>query len=230
LYIFWIGGDFMSGRFFSGTLLASVILLAKHFPTVKPAEGFGIFILIALLAYSSPTPTFTSVDDASLNTGRTDSNGIYDLRSFYFQNSGLLHWRNNYLSPFHEWAFRGMEYRKQHKRYAIEGAIGYLGYFAGPEVFIIDPNALSDPLLARLKPIKEEHWLPGHLKREIPDGYIDTLRSGGNMFENHDLGLFYEKLWLIVRGPIFSKERAEAIWKMNTGQYDHLLESYESQY
>jgi len=35
---------------------------------------------------------------------------------------------------------------------------------------------------------------------------------------------------LIVRGPIFSKERAEAIWKMNTGQYDHLLESYESQY
>ncbi len=227
-YLVWIGGDYMSGRFFSGALLVSVVLLARQFAEIEPTEGLIAFALIVAAAYASPTPTLTSVNDETFSTGRTDVSGIYDLRSYYFQTSGLIFTRNNYQKPFHEWVSRGLMFRESKKNYLIEGTIGYTGYFAGPRLFIIDPNALADPLLARLKPIPNEHWLPGHFEREVPAGYVETLRGGRNYFEDQSLGEYYMKLWLIINGPIFSPERFEAIWKMNTGQYDHLLQSYEN--
>jgi arabinofuranosyltransferase len=226
-YLIWIGGDYMSGRFFSGALLVSVILLARQFADIEPTEGIIALVLIVIAAYASPTPTLTSVNDETLRTGRTDVSGIYDLRSYYFQTSGLIYTRNNYQKPFHEWVFRGIMFKESQKNYLVEGTIGYTGYFAGPRLFIIDPNALSDPLLARLKPIPNEHWLPGHFAREVPNGYMETLRSGRNEFEDKSLGEYYMKLWLIIKEPIFSTQRLEAIWKMNTGQYDYLLQSYE---
>ena len=227
-YIVWIGGDYMSGRFFSGALLVSVILLARQLSDIEPTEGIIAFLLIVLVAYASPTPTLTSVSSETYSTGRTDVSGIYDLRSYYFQTSGLIYARKNYQKPFHEWVFRGLMFRESQKNYLVEGTIGYTGYFAGPRLFMIDPNALSDPLLARLNPIPNEHWLPGHFAREIPEGYQDTLRSGTNRFADQSLGDYYMKLWLIIREPIFSLGRFEAIWKMNTGQYDYLLQAYES--
>lgn len=227
-YLVWIGGDYMSGRFFSGALLVSVILLARQLKEIESVEGVIALVFIILVAYASPTPTLTSVDDETFQTGRTDVNGIYDLRSYYFQTSGLIYARNNYQEPYHEWVFRGLMFRNSKKNYLVEGTIGYTGYFAGPRLFIIDPNALADPLLARLRPIKNEHWVPGHFAREVPNGYMETLRSGKNMFENHSLGEYYMKLWLIIREPVFSPARLETIWKMNTGQYDYLLQSYEN--
>jgi arabinofuranosyltransferase len=218
----------MSGRFFSGALLVSVILLARQLKEIESVEGVIALVFIILVAYASPTPTLTSVDDETFQTGRTDVNGIYDLRSYYFQTSGLIYARNNYQEPYHEWVFRGLMFRNSKKNYLVEGTIGYTGYFAGPRLFIIDPNALADPLLARLRPIKNEHWVPGHFAREVPNGYMETLRSGKNMFENHSLGEYYMKLWLIIREPVFSPARLETIWKMNTGQYDYLLQSYEN--
>ncbi len=227
-YLVWIGGDYMSGRFFSGALLVGVILLARQLAEIETTAGILAFALIALVGYASPTPTLTSVSAETYSTGRTDVSGIYDLRSYYFQTSGLIYARNNYQKPFHEWVFRGLAFRQSKKYYLVEGTIGYTGYFAGPQLFIIDPNALSDPLLARLKPIPNEHWLPGHFMREVPAGYQNTLRSGINSFENKELGEYYMKLWLIIREPIFTPGRFEAIWKMNTGQYDYLLQSYEN--
>jgi arabinofuranosyltransferase len=228
LYLTWIGGDYMSGRFFSGALLVSVILLARQFADFEPTEAIIALVLIVAAGFASPTPTLTSVNDETFSTARTDVNGIYDLRSYYFQTSGLIYARNNYPKPFHEWVFRGIMFRESQKHYLVEGTIGYTGYFAGPQLFIIDPNALGDPLLARLKPIPQEHWIPGHFEREVPNGYLETIRSGRNEFEDKSLGEYYMKLWFIISGPIFSPERLEAIWKMNTGQYDYLLQTYES--
>ena len=226
-YLIWIGGDYMSGRFFSGALLVSVILLARQLVQVELTEGLVISALIVAAAYASPTPMLTSVSEETYSTGRTDVNGIYDLRSYYFQTSGLLYIRNGYPEPYHEWVFRGLKFKEDRKRYLIEGTIGYTGYFAGPDLFIIDPNALSDPLLARLKPVEKTTWIPGHFERAVPNGYLETLRTGSNQFEDQQLGEYYEKLSLIIRGPIFSWGRFTAIWKMNTGQYDYLLEEYE---
>lgn len=228
LYLIWIGGDYMSGRFFSGALLVGVILLGRQMTDLDPTESLVAFMLIVAMGFASPTPTLTSVDDSTFSTGRTDPHGIYDLRSYYFQTSGLIFARNNYPKPNHEWVARGLMFRGSKKNYLIEPTIGYTGYFAGPQLFIVDPLALSDPLLARLRPVPNEHWIPGHFVRDVPNGYLETIRSGQNMFEHQDLGEYYMHLWLIIEGPLFSTARWEAIWKMNTGQYDYLLESYDN--
>ena len=227
LYVAWIGADYMSGRFFSAALLVSVILLARQLIHVDFTHGLLVAGLVFAVAFSSPTPTMISVSDENFSTGRVDVNGITDWRSFSFQTSGLLYIRKGYQEPFHEWAFRGLEYRRSQIRFVTNGNVGYIGYFAGPQLHITDPNALTDPLLARLKPVAIPDWQAGHFRREVPSGYVETLRNDMNMFADKELGEYWEKLALITRGPVFSLERFLTIWRMNTGQYDFLLEHYE---
>jgi arabinofuranosyltransferase len=226
-YVVWIGADYMSGRFFSGALLVSVILLIRQFKDFDLAKGILVLALIFALGFASPTPTLISVSDETYSTGRTDVNGIVDWRSWSFQTSGLLYIRKGYMKPYHEWALRGLKFKKSQIRFLVNGNVGYIGYFAGPRLHIIDPNALADPLLARLKPIEIPDWQAGHFRRAVPAGYVETLRAGTNLFEDPHLGEFYEKLSLITRGPIFSWKRFVTIWKMNTGQYNYLLKEYE---
>jgi len=227
-YVIWIGADYMSGRFFSAALLVSVILLVRQFVNLELGEGILVTGLIFALAFASPTPTLISVSDENFSTGRIDVNGITDWRSYSFQTSGLLYIRKGYPEPFHEWAFRGLQYKRSQIRFLTNGNVGYIGYFAGPRLHITDPNALTDPLLARLKPIQIPDWQAGHFTRAIPDGYIETLRNETDMFADRQLGEYYAKLTLITQGPLLSWERLVAIWKMNTGQFDYLLEHYEA--
>ena len=106
-----------------------------------------------------------------------------------------------------------------------EKNVGFIGYFAGPAVHIVDRYALTDPLLARLSAVSVEKWRIGHFERDIPAGYVQTLRTGVNQIQNPNLAKYYDALALITRAPLFSRERLIAIWKMNTGQFDFLLES-----
>jgi len=108
-----------------------------------------------------------------------------------------------------------------------ETGIGMVGYFGGPHVHIIDLLGLADPLLARLPSKDINDWRIGHFWRNVPAGYIETIKSGQNQLTNPDLAAYYNKLHLIVSGDIWSLKRWEAIWKMNTGQYDYLLDRYK---
>ena len=100
------------------------------------------------------------------------------------------------------------------------------GYFAGPDEYIVDLNALANPLLARLPVPEEKKWRIGHFERLIPGGYLETLMSGQNKLCNQDLAQYYDKLSLITRGRLLDPERLKAIWQINTGQLDHLLRAY----
>jgi hypothetical protein len=65
-------------------------------------------------------------------------------------------------------------------------------------------------------------------KRDISDrllGYYQTLREGQNRISDPNLAAYYAHLSLIIRGPLFDPERLAAIWKMNTGQYDYLVDT-----
>ena len=107
--------------------------------------------------------------------------------------------------------------------------IGFLGYYAGPKVHIIDMFAIADPLLARLPVRTDKTWRIGHFKRDIPPGYEQTFRDGKNDLKNAALIQYYDHLRSIISGPLWSGERWLAIWKINTGQYDYLLNSYLKQ-
>jgi tetratricopeptide (TPR) repeat protein len=124
--------------------------------------------------------------------------------------------------PDHEWAAIGRERRELGHAVDIESAVGFLGFFAGPEMHIVDRPALADPLLARLPAARG--WRIGHFFRVIPNGYIETLASGQNEICDERLALYYDKLSLVTRGDLFAGNRLAEIWKLNTGQYDDLID------
>ena len=104
------------------------------------------------------------------------------------------------------------------------------GYYAGPDVFIIDGMGLGDALLARLPAIADPLWRIGHYRRTIPDGYKETLSTGEPSFLDQSLGQYYSYLLKIIRGPLFTRERWKLIWRFNTGYYNHLIKQCDYAY
>jgi hypothetical protein len=48
-------------------------------------------------------------------------------------------------------------------------------------------------------------------------------RTGENRIEDPSIAQYYDHLKIIVSGELWSWRRLDAFWKMNTGQYEHLL-------
>ncbi|MCE5229854.1 hypothetical protein LLG95_09690 [bacterium] len=226
LYIVHIGGDFMSGRFFGAPMLAAIVILARLELAwwaracafaVALAIGFPTLLELAKTGYAHPTYSEDYIDQ----------NGIADERAFYHGVSGLDH------------ASRDLSL----KRYSgadAEGprevipykAIGIAGFNAGASVYILDKYALADPLLARLPARRTIFWRVGHFERRIPDGYVETLRSGKNRIADRDLAEYYDHLCRLTRGPLLSAGRLGEIARFNFGFYNDLInrEFYGSPY
>ncbi len=230
LYILWIGGDFMGGRFFTVPFLLGVILILRYSQLDKVKGGIPAMCIFLITSLVQPNvPIFTGRDfgkDPSKFKDEHD-HGIGDERMFYFQVSSLAHWEKGKPMPCNAFAQQGREYRKLNKKIVkAHGSIGYRGFFGGPNVHIVDYNALADPLLARLPAIIRPTWRIGHFGRYLPEGYLKTIESdtGENYIRDVDLAKFYEHLRLIIRGPIWSWDRWVDIFKMNLGMYNHLID------
>jgi arabinofuranosyltransferase len=226
LYVVKIGGDFMSGRFLSAPLLCAMAIIANIKPVLlHRREAWGLLPIAVLIGLLAPLPTYR-VHQARF----IDAHGIADEREFYYNSTGLLRNREFNTQPHHEGVLRGQAARKEaeeagDRKVIYAGSLGFQGYYAGPMVHIIDHFGLGDPLLARLPSVRYPTWRMGHFERTVPQGYISSCYTTRNLIENPQLNEYYEALNLIVRGKLFSSERLSAIWKMNTGQYDHLVEA-----
>ncbi len=225
-YIVYIGGDFMSGRFFTAPLFLSVILLVRRVQDSSLLEKYVWIGLVLLLGiWLAPLKSFADPLASDLSTFDTTS-GIADERFGYYRYSNLLLMSRDANMPLHPFAQTGKNYHDQNQKFLLGEAIGMTGYFAGPQTYFIDPLGLADPLLARLPVADLTAWRSAHFERKIPDGYMDSLVGGTNRIVDPNLATFYDKLRLIVSGDIWSTARWEAVWKMNTGQYDYLLDAY----
>jgi arabinofuranosyltransferase len=226
-YVLSIGGDFMSGRFLTASLLVSALLLVRLLPNLPPRWKYATLGAVVLLGIFATPPTFIIDLHQPRFTEHDLQTGINDERAYYYPISGLLHYRPGRDVPFsgEGWVEHGKALRERGKAVVEEKNVGYIGYFAGPEVHIVDLYALCDPLLARLPTAWSAGWRIGHYERPVPAGYVQTLRTGVNQIQDPNLAAYYDQLALITRGPLFSRARLLAIWKMNTGQYNSLLES-----
>ena len=179
----------------------------------------GLFASPSNLSFNLHQPQFTEHD---LQTG------INDERAFYYPISGLIFYRPDRPVPLIDegWGERGIALRDKGVKVSAEKNVGFIGYFAGPSVHIIDQFALCDPLLARLPVAYPNDWRIGHFEREVPKGYLATLRTGQNSIDDPNLAIYYDKLSLIVRGPLWSRSRLLAIFEMNTGKYEHFISEY----
>jgi arabinofuranosyltransferase len=109
---------------------------------------------------------------------------------------------------------------------AVVPVIGLASLAAGPDVLVLDPYALADPLLARLPPADPTRLLIGHLKREIPAGYLEARETGGLDAMHPALADYYRKLRLVVSGPLLDRDRLRTIAGFQLGRYDGLLREY----
>ena len=228
LYVLSIGGDFMSGRFFSAAVLVSVLLLMRLLEPIHVRWKIGLAVLAVLIGLLAPYPTLLLRTNQPAFTQDDLRSGINDERAFYYQTTGLpaVLANNGQLSGSEGWVEHGLTLRASGRLVVQESNVGFVGYYAGPDVYLVDLYALSDPLLSRLPVPDPAHWRVGHFEREIPAGYVETLKSGTNQIKDPGLAAFYQKLSLITRGPLWSLARLRAIWEMNTGQDKSLLAGY----
>ncbi|MDQ6626339.1 MAG: hypothetical protein M3Y69_09435, partial [Verrucomicrobiota bacterium] len=234
LYVVKIGGDFMSGRFFSVPLFFAVTLLVQV--RMKTAAWLGLGALCFLIGASAKYPTIFYNEEykgiienpvpESRTSDVTDRRGIADERGWYFRDSGLLTVLTRYRStPSNAWAIAGAEARRNHLDLVEFSTPGLYGYYAGPGVHIIDTFALGDPLLSRLPIYDKKHWKVGHYGRAIPVGYVETITSGTNQIADPSIHELYRVTKILTRDPIWSVDRFGEILKANLGYYKGLIRS-----
>ncbi len=225
LYIMRIGGDYMSGRFFSAPLLVAVVLLVRsNWLNNLSRSGASLLVTVTLLlGLFSAHPVLLPIE--SERRWRDDF-GITDERQFYEAHTGLM--QNLVKDPpleSHWLASAGLQAKDEGQELLIKGGIGLAGYFAGPNVYILDNYALANTLLSHLPTANPDLWRIGHFNRKRPIGLEETVISGENELQDAQLAQYYDKLLLIMRGSLFDPLRLQAIWKMNTGQYDQLIDA-----
>jgi arabinofuranosyltransferase len=227
VYIMKIGGDFMTGRFFSVPFLAAVVLLvwANLRPMVYLALAvcfLGVGLLVQRPVLFADQTYFRDATPRDV----IDHTGVADERGFIYQSSGLLPvLQRNRLETIAFWADKGRTARKQGLKFDIFGNIGFYGFYAGPQEYILDPFALGDPLLSKL-PIAHKirkDWRIGHFERDVPAGYAETIQSGTNQIKDPRIAQLYDVIKEITEGPIWSWHRFVEIWRINTGHYRRLM-------
>jgi arabinofuranosyltransferase len=233
IYVVKVGGDFMSGRFLTVPLFLAVILLTRFdfsgIGTVPQLSLYGIALVVAF-SVSNPTVRISDYGDLKQGPVHVGSHGVLDERMLYFGGTGLMNVERDHQYPDFYWGIYGETARVTKKAVADNYAIGLFGLNAGPDVYVLDKLALADPLLARIPATRSLGWRTGHMERILPDGYLQTLLSKTNSITDPNLHLYYDKLSLIVKGNLFDPHRMVEIWKMNTGQYDGLIDKDKYRY
>ena len=234
IYIIRIGGDFMVGRHFTVlffiALCSLMEMMVKH--EIKEHSNMEkIFIAIAALGilWNLTTDAISS----QFLFGNTFNSPIADERAGYFKYTSLF---NNTLSYCKKgemvirdaWNEQGID-ELRHDNYSagILKMVPGITMYYNSDLYLNDLYGLGDPFLSKLPAVREENWRIGHMWREAPIGYHETIMYGENVIENKDISEYYEKIRLITRGDLFDKERLKAIVDINMGKYDYLKKNYE---
>lgn len=238
LYIVKIGGDFMSGRFFSVPFFFAVALLIHL--RLRKSTWLALAVLFIGLGLLARNPSVFNNERYATGTvwdfsgvapnSIFDQRGIADERAAYFPEVGLVTvLKHDRFVPLFAWAHQGMAARAKGRHIVVQRAPGLYGFYAGPAVHILDPYALGDPLLSKLPIVDAKNWRVGHYFRAVPAGYVASLQTGTNSLEDPQVRELYRVIKILTQDPIWSVERFKEIAKMNLGFYSNLIKSIPSQ-
>jgi len=223
-YVIKIGGDFMSGRFFSALLLAAAVLILKTTDINFSRANLVILGLIIALGLSASNPNLSNHLSPDDNIRKF---GITDERRVYFRTLALINLNWKTRLPDHIWAQQGLEHKAKGRVLSIGPSSGLFAFYAGPNLHVVDTHGLGDPLLARLPAYNTSNFIIGHFFRAVPDGYWKYKRSFGDQIKDKNLREYYQKLSILIHSEkLFSRGRLLTIWRFNTGYYDYLLKAY----
>ncbi len=222
-YILYIGGDFMSGRFFGPPFWVSLLLLAYTLLTAGHRIPYALATLCIGASFLGPFPPL--LEGSKSCCGKIDPNGIADEKQFYYQTTGLLNWKKLEPWPSHHFASIGREASLRGEKVALHASVGMIGFFSGPAIHIIDPYGLADPLLSRLTPVYTGAR-PGHYFRVLPVGYKETIQNGKLSFQNPIVSELYEAISVVTKDDLFSKKRFDTILSFMVGRFNPQLHQY----
>jgi len=237
VYVLRIGGDFMSGRFFTVPLFTALVILARVEPLGNSKYLIPLTLVMVLFSFFSPNPPLLSNETFGATTdpariALVEADRITDQRAFYYHWTGLLQNLTGTanLSNITE-VKDGVKFKSRKNRILRTTGIGLRGYYAGPTTYVVDEMALADPFLAWM-PRKNGWWIIGHFPRCVPPGYAKTLNAkllnprkinkNRNLIEDSELAAFYDQISLLNRAKLFDPNRIPAILNVNLGKYDYL--------
>lgn len=230
-YVVRVGGDFMSGRFFAVPTFVALALLAEvarvHLP--RRVAVTGAIGLSALLLLAFPRSATFAVP-----TGTIPPTGIVDERLAYVDTNAIERLSRTNSPETHAYSRDGRVARREGAAAQAAGhafvvqaiTVGMLGYYAGPDVVVIDAVALGDPLLARLPMDDARTWRVGHYARYVPRGYLKYRGSGDASDMDPALARYMEHVRLVISGDLTDPARLAAIVSWNLGLYDADLDDY----
>jgi arabinofuranosyltransferase len=228
-YVAWIGGDFMGGRFLTAAFLVSLLVAAHESQRAGASDTAGVGeagtqIMPAFFRWATAAAFLiglANLADRRVDRG-TECNipltGIVDERACYVEYTGLAvnlrqqKWRSHgYVTAFHK-AVEALD-----GNVVVFDLVGMAPFGDPRPIHIVEHYALSEPLLARIRFSTTSDWRPGHLYRELPAGYLETLKTGRNTIADPCLHRLHDRLSIVTTGPLFSGARFATIAALSFG-------------
>ena len=242
-YVFWIGGDFMAGRHWAAPFFLAVATLALWLER-RPAarDDHTVLALLAALLFArfalQPVLAQRNVIQER-GQGRFAMVRSGEIRVQRF-NCGFFEalFAPRGSPKDHEWSKMGLQAKKRaekhHKQHPGENyvvdfsAAGKPPFFAGPGVTYVDALGIVDPLLARLPDSDGKLRIIGHVRRDIPAGYLRARRTGDDSRMHPALAQYYRHLRVLTSAPLLAPERLTGIIDWTLGRSDVHLQHYVS--
>ena len=238
-YIIYIGGDFMMGRHFTVMHIIAVAgivhlmndMAGRNFRFSSLCKNAFVITVVACLMLSG-TLCATIGKEFLVNGRYAPGGAISDERAYYSPTTGLY---SNVRSLIKDgrmciedtWNYQAPdELRAQGVPGGIlDNAAGILVYY-NSDLYLNDTYCLGDPFLSKLPAIRQDTWRVGHLKREVPAGYRESVMYGGNRIEDENLAQYYDIICEMTEGKLFSMDRIKTVINWNLGKYDYLMDAY----
>jgi arabinofuranosyltransferase len=168
----------------------------------------------------SPTILFPNNDVANERAGYFPYTSLYRIIKSEID-------KENY--PLKVYHYHGPSIEKRiemgYKGDVVHFSPGIIVYNYGDRILLTDQGSVADPLLPYMGVDWEKskqfsaglgNWRIGHLQRAIPDGYRESLQKDANLIKDPEIHDLYDKILLVVRSDLFTKERFKTIWELNT--------------
>ena len=235
-YVFYVGGDFMVGRHYTVLFFISLVCMLRYFGDEEFNTVLRKRMKICFTAIVCAGIIFSYVARPITNQYLFGygASPIADERGGYFEYTSLYNNAVSYLKTGNmvirnAWNEGGIDELREHGYGSgLLIMVPGISIYYNSDLYLNDLYALGDPFLSRLPAVREDNWRIGHMWREAPVGYAETVLSGENKIENESIREYYEITKYITRGPLWDKGRLKAVIDMNLGRYDHLLDEYRS--
>jgi arabinofuranosyltransferase len=192
------GGDFMHGRFLLPSFLLLTLSLSGTFDRFVEKKRI---LKNAMIVFCLALFFFSYIVIPVQKRGQNFNYGISDERSFYykdrfipfrylFTDTMIMMWKTIGIN-YHNLAERA----KLNVRIAYKN-VGFTGFYAGPQVYVLDELGLTDPIISRIE--LTERRRPGH-EKSAPFGYLIlrelTFRDTPFVLWNEAADTRYGVLW-----------------------------------